>query len=388
MLGGGVPNVAFQLGVCEALKDWGFSIPTGCRSEDEDREYGNLTLNPIIGSSSGAFAAISTAMGLGYDELLCDGGEVNPITEDIIRDRIETNPLSFLKRLYTSRKKYTRLKNLVHSTPSIYEHLINTYYPIWKMDALKEYIREQLLDGCDFESLRAELQIMAVTQEQRMTLIIGEESHPRDPYEDFKFQNGIPLWEAAAGSMSLPPYYEPYEFTDPPEEIAPADGESIILIDGETRDPFTTDAAQESDADLIIVSSFYRVHEYTPGLGHLSDYGILPVMWQERAQGKDARKFDSIQNRKQKQKALELYREQLQESCVTQEEIEENMREMEEVLKFQENLDVVEIQAQEYREKELTYPYWDPFGLQTEVVEYQYEAGQAVANEALQNQLV
>ncbi len=220
-----------------------------------------------------------------------------------------------------------------------------------------------------------------------MTLILGDENRARKPKDDFKFQDGVPLWKSAAGSMSLPPYYEPYELENPPTEIAPSDGESVVLIDGETRDPFSTDAAEDSGADLIIVSSFYRVHEYTPGLGHISDYGTIPVMWQERAQGKDARKHLSIQNRYQKKKALELYREQLEETCVTQQEIERNMEEMESALDFREDLDVIEIQAQEYVNDDLTYPYWDPFTLKEEIIEFLYESGHEVATQELQNRI-
>jgi hypothetical protein len=114
---------------------------------------------------------------------------------------------------------------------------------------------------------------------------------------------------------------------------------------------------------------------------------MLPVMWQERAQGKDARKQDSIRSRQQKKEVLRLYREQLEESCVNQSEIEENMHKMEETINFRENLDVIEIQAQEYDDPELTYPYWDPFTLKKEVVDYQYEAGYSVTNQVLEERL-
>lgn len=383
-----MPNVPYQYGVKQALLDWGFDIPTGTIERGESRKFGSGTINPIIGSSSGAFSAIAMSMGWSHNDLIESGGELDPITDAIIRDNIDSSIFSFFKRLYTSRKKYTRLKELVHSEPAWYEHLINTYYPIWKLDALENYIRDELLQKNDFESLAAKLQILAVTQEQRLTLILGEENRDQPPDRDYKFQNSVPLWKAAAGSMALPPYYKPYELEDPPAEIAPDDGESVILIDGETRDPFTTDAAEDSNADLIIVSSFYRVHEYTSGLGHISEYGTIPVMWQEQAQGKDANKLNSVKMRNQKKKALKLYREQLEKSCVNQQEIEENMKEMEHAIDFREELDVIEINAQNYQDDELTYPYWDPFTLKDEVIEFQIEAGYSVAQKALKDHLI
>lgn len=386
LLGGGVPNVGFQLGVIRALKDWGFTVPMGCLDDGETRSFGSDQLNPIIGSSSGAFAAIAAVMGYGREELLGKKG-IRPITENIIKDPMETDFLSRIQRLLTSRQEYSRLKKIVKSEPSVYEHIINTYYPLWKMDALETYLREVLLDGCEFEDLRAQLLILAVTQEQRLTLILGDENRPRKTNEDYKFQNGLKPWQAASGSMSIPPYFRPYELQDPPEDIAHEDGASVILIDGETRDPFNTDAAEDSGADLVIVSSFYRVHEYTPSLGHISDYGIMPVMWQEGAQGKDARKHDSIVNRERRQKALQMMRDHLEECCNDQREINEKMNQFESVLNIREELDVIEIQAQDYKEEKLSYPYWDPFSLQDDVIDHLHRAGYEVATQQLEKHL-
>jgi len=385
LLGGGVPNVGFQLGVCEALEDFGFTFSTGIRSSGEKRKYGPRVLNPLIGSSSGAFTALALAMGYGREDLLGRSGRIQPIDEGVIKDRIETNPLAFIKRLWTSRQKYTRLKKLVQSEPSTYEHLINTYYPIWKMDALEQYMRSVLLDGAGFSELQTEVLILAVAQEQRMTFIFGDHARPQQPGDDFKFQDGLEPWEAAAGSMSLPPYYRPYRLDQTPKEIEPEPGEGVVLIDGETRDPFSTDAAEDSEADLIIVSSFYRVMEYTEQLGHIDDYGILPVMWQERAQGKDARKLRSITNRRRRKEVLHEFRAFLERFCP--ENCEDAMARMEEIVDFRENVDVIEIQAQEYQHEALTYPYWDPFTLEEEVLDFLFEAGYSVAEKELEKQL-
>ncbi|MFB6347722.1 MAG: hypothetical protein ABEK50_18555 [bacterium] len=217
-----------------------------------------------------------------------------------------------------------------------------------------------------------------------MTLIFGERESRMQPEDDYKFQDGIPPWDAAVGSMSLPPYYEPYKINDPPEEVAPVDGESIVLIDGETRDPFSTDAAMDSGVDLVFVSSFYRVHEYTPDLGHISDYGTVPVMFQERAQARDANKHNSIENRKRRKDALKEYKTELRKVYDDPEIINEKMKRMEDVLGMRQDVDVVEIQAQDYLSDVLTYPYWDPFSLNRDVLEFQYDAGYSVANSALE----
>lgn len=70
LLGGGVPNVPFQYGVDESLKSWGFSLNKGCLCSGESREYGVTTLNPVIGSSSGTFAAICLTMGFIYEDMV------------------------------------------------------------------------------------------------------------------------------------------------------------------------------------------------------------------------------------------------------------------------------------------------------------------------------
>lgn len=387
MLGGGVPNVAFQFGVVSILEEWGFEVPTGCLNPGEEREYGPTVLNPIIGSSSGSFAALCLSMGYGFDDLLGDTGRIEPISDDIIKHALETGPWSLLKRLYRSRQQYTRLKKRVKSNPSIYEHIVNTYYPIWSMTSMRKYLRDEILGGCEFDTIRAEIFILAVTLEQRKTLVLGEHEKPQNDEDDYKFQNGISPWDAAAGSMSLPPYYDPFEWKDPPPEIAPAQGEDVVLIDGETRDPFSTDAAEDSGADLVIVSSFYRVHEYTELLGHISDYGTVPVMFQEHAQARDANKFNSIQSRHRRQSALEEYRRELEKHYEDPDEVQSRMDRMESILDLREDTDVIEIQAQDYANDELNYPYWDPFSLNREVLQFQFEAGQSVARQTLSDRV-
>lgn len=383
LLGGSVPNVGFQLGVIEALQDRGFSIQTGALEPGESRRYGSTVLNPIIGSSSGSFAAIAAAMGYGREDLLGKTGRIKEFTESILKDSVNSNLFSFLKRFYTSRKKYSRLKQLVHSEPATYEHLINTYYPLWKMDSMEKYLRDELLNGCDFATLRTKLLILAVTQEQRLTVIFGDESRPRT--DDYKFQAGVKPWKAAVASMCLPPYFQPYRLEDPPEAIIPPGSDDVVMIDGEARDAFSTDAAEESGADLIIVSSFYRVMEYSPELGHIDDYGILPVMLQGQAHGLDARKLNSIRSRRRRQRALRRFREYLREHHP--EQAEKAMDEMEEILDLRENLDVIEIQAQEYQHDELTYPYWDPFTLDEDVLNFLFDAGYEVATSTLNKRL-
>jgi predicted acylesterase/phospholipase RssA len=381
MLGGGVPNVSFQLGVCDALIDWGFQLSTGTLEDGESRSYGGRTINPVVGSSSGAFAAVCASMGYDADDLIGRTDRIQPIDESIIKDPIDTGLWAMLKRLFTSREKYTRLKKLVHSHPARYEHFINTYYPTWKMDALENYIRDVLLDGHDFAELKAQLFILSVAQEQRLTFIFGERSEPRNPEDDFKFQNGVPLWKAVAGSMSLPPFYRPYRLENPPEEMKPSGGDSVVLVDGEMRDPFSTDVAQDARADLIIVSSFYRVLEYTPELGHIDDYGIIPVILQTRAHGKDAQKHQSILHRNRRLEALELVREMAETHC--EDRAEEMVESVEKALDIRDELDVIEIQAQDYEHEELTYPYWDPFTLDEKVGDIQYDAGYELTQKKL-----
>lgn len=385
MLGGGVPNVAFQLGVCDALKEWGFDIPTGTADPDRQNTVGPSVLNPLIGSSSGAFAAVCASMGVTRDDIMGRTGRIEPITESMIKDPIETGIWSMLKRLFTSREKYTRLKKLVHSHPSRYEHFINAYYPIWKMDALQRYLKDELLNGQDFEELAVNLYILAVAQEQRLTFIFGEENRPRKPEDDFKFQDGVPIWKAVAASMSLPPFYRPYRLDTIPDEMKPEGGDSVVLVDGEMRDPFSTDAAQDSGADLIIVSSFYRVHEYTPELGHIDDYGVIPVILQMRAQGKDSQKHQSILHRNRRLEALDFVREMAEEHC--SDRVEELVESVEEALDIRDQLDVIEIQAQDYEHEELTYPYWDPFTLEESVIDFQYEAGFELTEQKLKDTL-
>jgi len=67
--------------------------------------------------------------------------------------------------------------------------------------------------------------------------------------------------------------------------------------------------------------------------------------------------------------------------------VEELVESVEKALDIRDQLDVIEIQAQDYEHEELTYPYWDPFTLDESVIDFQYEAGFELTNKKLEKTL-
>ena len=77
----------------------------------------------------------------------------------------------------------------------------------------------------------------------------------------------------------------------------------VEVQDGEDRNPFTTDVAEERGADLVIVSSISAPYKYLHGFGSLSARGYSAVYQQKTAQGRDA-KHEAVRSAHRTQRAL------------------------------------------------------------------------------------
>ena len=196
--------------------------------------------------------------------------------------------------------------------------------PLWTLDPMAEYLRDEVLRGRDWEDLRTEAAILAVDLNHPVTLILGEREAPIlelfrqqpvrpeaihlilgseggkiarafeeagvDPghpvlapfREDPEARNvalrirGVPMARAAIGSMATYPFYRPVLLERADERPYRLGHYTVEVQDGEDRNPYTTDIAEENGADLVIVSSISAPYKYLPGFGSLSDGGTRP----------------------------------------------------------------------------------------------------------------
>ncbi|MGH7566220.1 MAG: hypothetical protein ACREK2_05270 [Gemmatimonadota bacterium] len=340
-LGGFVPAVAYHFGVMEILEERGFVLRAGFRDRAQPRETGPPGIDFVVGSSAGAFFVTAACAGLRPDDLVgavSDGvaaggrfqarflGEGKGLTRKTL-EWARGGP----KASWSSRRTWKSWAA---------DSTLNMLFPLWTLEPMGEYLRDEVLGGRDWEDLRTEAAILAVDLNHPVTLVLGEREapilelfrqepvrpeaihlilgseggkiarafkeagvdagHPAlDPFHEYpEARNvalrirGVPMAQAAIGSMATYPFYRPVK-------LERADGSpfrlghyTVEVQDGEDRNPFTTDVAEENGADLVIFSSISAPFKYLHGFGSLSDRGYSAMHQQKTAQSRDAKQED------------------------------------------------------------------------------------------------
>lgn len=342
-LGGFVPAVAYHYGVLEILEERGFRLRRGFRDRDEPRETGPPGFDLVVGSSAGAFFVTAACAGATRQEIagtVAEAGAGIPPFRAEFLGAGDGLTVKILKWLRDGPRVPWRARRNWKSWAA--ETTLNVLFPLWRLDPIETYLREKILGERDWEDLRTEASILAVDLDHPVTYIIGEKEspvlelmrrepvHPEaihrilgsegrkivaafeaagvdpdhpalEPYHsqpDMRrtaiYVRGIPMECAAIGSMATYPLYASVP-------LAHRDGTPfrlghypVTVIDGEDRNPFTTDVAEEAGADLVIVSSISAPYKYTHGLGSLAGHGYSALHAQKTAHSRDARQEDVV----------------------------------------------------------------------------------------------
>ena len=353
-LGGFVPAVSYHFGVLEVLEGRGFELRRGFREPGEEREVGPSGFDLVVGSSAGAFFVTAACAGVGRADLL--GSERSRAAQ---RQPFDPEYLGHGRGLIAKTLDWVRSGP---RTPWAHrrswkswaaENTLNVLFPLWKLEAMEDYLREEVLLGHDWEDLRTEAAILAVDVNHPVTYILGERESPifgllrREPVsseavhlvlgseggkivEAFRsagvdpdhpalapfrthphvrhtgmYLSGVPMECAAVGSMAAYPFYAPVPLRDRDHEPVRIGHYQPEVMDGEDRNPFTTDVAEEAGADLVIVSSISTPYKYLHGLGSLTGRGYSDMHHQKSAHSRDAKQEDVIRSHEEHRR---LYR--------------------------------------------------------------------------------
>lgn len=363
-LGGFVPAVAYHFGVLEILEARGFVLRSGFREPGEPREQGPPGFDLVAGSSAGAFFVVAASAGARRDDLVgaVDAGSV----------RFEPFRARFLgEGDGLTRKAIEWLVSGAH--PSwrnrrtwkawAAESTLNTIFPVWTLEPIGRYLGESILGGRTFEDLKCETAILAVDLNHPVTYIIGERespllelfrqqpagsetihrilgseagkivaafesagvarSHPAlRPFVDQPWRRhtsvqirGVPMAGAAMGSMATYPFYAPVALTDASGDPYRLGHYEVVVEDGEDRNPFTTDVAEDSGADLILVSSISAPYKYLHGLGSLAGRGYADMHYQKSAHSRDAKQEDVVRMHRDFRRLYEAARASLEKAA-------------------------------------------------------------------------
>lgn len=335
-LGGFVPAVAYHYGVLEVLREHGFVLREGFRGADEARETGPPGIDLAVGSSAGAFFVVAACAGI-------DRTELSGAIEAKLRDPFKASYLGegdgLIKKTWDWVRGGPRVSWRNRRTWKAWaaESTMNTLFPLWRLDAIGRYLGENVLGGRDWSDLRTEAAILAVDLNHPVTYIVGEQEAPilqlfnEQPVEPETIHlilgsegrkivdafvsagipaehpvlspfctrpeirntslriSGVPMPCAAIGSMATYPFYEPVALTDKNGAPYQIGHYPVVVEDGEDRNTFTTDVAEETGADLIFVSSISAPYKYLHGLGSLAEHGYSALHQQKAAHSRDAK---------------------------------------------------------------------------------------------------
>jgi predicted acylesterase/phospholipase RssA len=337
-LGGFVPAVSFHYGVLEVLEERGFVLRRGFRAPGEPRATGPPGIDLVAGSSAGAFFVIAACAG-------ADRGDLVGLVED---EEVRFAPFqaSYLgqgpgltRKVLTWLRGGPRAKWGGRRTLKAWagESTVNMLFPLWSLEPIERYLARDILAGRDWEDLRTEAAILAVDMDHPVTYVLGERespvlellrSQPVDPEvvhrvlgsEGWKiveafaaagvprdhpvlaelaqeperrhatvYVRGVSMANAAAGSMATYPFYAPMPLRDAGGAPFRVGHHPVLVVDGEDRNPFTTDVAEDAGCDLIFVSSINAPYKYLHGMGSVAARGYSAIHQQKTAQSRDAK---------------------------------------------------------------------------------------------------
>ncbi len=362
-LGGFVPAVAFHFGVLDVLQERGFVLRGGFRDPGQPRETGPPGMDLVVGSSAGAFFVTAAAAGVGRAELV---GLVEREASRVaaFRGRYLGQGEGLIEKVWHWLRGGPKVSWRNRRTWKAWaaESTLNALFPLWNLAAIERYLKDEVLGGRDWHDLRTEAAILVVDLNHPVTLVLGERESPllalfrEQPVSPEAIHRvlgssgerimreferagvdpghpalaplraaphlrntslavrGVPMATAAVGSMATYPFYAPIALKDASGEPFRLGHYPVEVEDGEDRNPFTTDVAEESGADLVLVSSISAPYKYLHGLGSLARRGYSAMHQQKSAQSRDAKQEDVIRAHTVQRRLFEASRRALEAS--------------------------------------------------------------------------
>ncbi len=269
VLSGGVVKAAsWHLGVALALEELGFTLKSNKNTtEDQFNISRSLEISTYVGSSAGAMICIFLAAGFAPQEII--------------------NGVLGLK---SSRMKKLSYKHMFHLNKSIIKptknslyHPLDEYPPLirniikpfsnfsgfFSTEGVRKYLIDNILEVDSFEEFVPDLFIVGTQLDHSRKVIFGKYNYPNPSHDSTAcYYTGTSVSNAAAASMSVPPFYTPYPIKNP------ITGDIDYYIDGEIRETLSTHVAEDNDCDIIISSWTHTPYHYFDEVGSLANYGL------------------------------------------------------------------------------------------------------------------
>lgn len=272
VLSGGVVKAAsWHLGVSLALEELGFSLKSNKNSELTDFNVKrSLEIDTYVGSSAGAMICTLLASGFTPQEI---------INGMLGLKKSKLQKLSYKHMFHFKKNKIRPLKSdLYHPLeefPAIIKHAIKPFLGfsgLFSTEGVQQYLLENVLDNDSFESFIPDLFIVATQLDHSRKVIFSKYNYPNPSHDSTAhYYTGTKVSEAAAASMSVPPFYSPYPI------LNSQTGKVDYYIDGEIRETLSTHVAEDNKCDVIISSWTHTPYHYHDEVGSLVNYGISSI---------------------------------------------------------------------------------------------------------------
>ena len=272
--GGVVKAAAWHLGVALALEELGFTLKSNKNSDlDEITNKRSLEIDTYVGSSAGAMICTFLASGLTPQEII-DGA--------LGFNESKLQKLSY-KHMFHFKKNRIRppkseLYHPLEEFPSIIKHTLKPFMGfsgLFSTDGAKKYLLDHILEHDSFEKIIPDLFIVTTQLDHSRKVIFSKYNYPNPSHDSTAhYYTGAKISDAAAASMSVPPFYSPYPIFNPQT------GKVDYYIDGEIRETLSTHVAEDNNCDVIISSWTHTPYHYHDEIGSLVNYGLPSIVLQ------------------------------------------------------------------------------------------------------------
>ena len=268
--GGVVKAAAWHTGVILALDELGFNFKSNNQQEHSDDD---LLISTYVASSAGTLISLLLASGYSPQDI-ADAqikSESNKLKKIGYSDVLSIGQI--LKRKSSSHK-YSPFSSLPFPINKILSP-VNKINGFFTTKGLRDYLLENVLTSNEFSDYRADIFIVATQLDHSRKVVFSKYNYPSPTHDSSThYYTGTSIADAAAASMSVPPFYSPYPiFNDQTNEVD-------YYIDGEIRDTLSTHVAKDNKCDLIISSWTHTPYHFHEEVGSLVNYGIPTICLQ------------------------------------------------------------------------------------------------------------
>lgn len=269
--GGVVKAAAWHIGVILALEELGFTLKGNRKDNSLDLSPDRpLEIGTYVGSSAGAMISIFLACGYTPQEIINGAFGLNKSSMKKLTYR---DMFHIHKRKY--KPKYKDLYSPFDEFPGLLKNLLNpilSFPGLFSTEGVRRYLVDHILEVDSFEQFNSDLFIVGTQLDHSQKTIFSKYNYPNPSHDSTAvYQTGVKVSNAAAASMSVPPFYAPFPIKNPQS------GDINYYIDGEIRETLSTHIAEDNGCDIIISSWTHTPYHYHDEVGSLINYGLPSI---------------------------------------------------------------------------------------------------------------